>query len=97
MALDPNGKYLRQMTTGNIFGWDEEFAKRGDMVPYHPGNDAPAVEIATIDMRRAALRPEPVEDADQPPQLAESTPGAPEAQDRFGQRSGVFGAIFGEN
>lgn len=53
MALDPNGKYLRQITSGEIYGFDPEFAKRSDMVPYRPGQDASDVEVLTIDTRKA--------------------------------------------
>lgn len=54
MALDPNGNYLRQITTGAIFGYDPEFAKRPDMVPYRPGQDLSDVEVITIDTRKPA-------------------------------------------
>jgi hypothetical protein len=54
MALDPNSKYLRQNTTGEIYGYCEEFAKRSDMVPYRPGQDVSDVEVLTIDMRKPA-------------------------------------------
>ena len=54
MALDPNTKYLRQVTTGEIYGFDPEFAKRSDMVPYRPGQDLSDVEVLTIDTRKPA-------------------------------------------
>jgi hypothetical protein len=54
MPLDPNGKYLRQVTTGEIYGFDPEFAKRSDMVPYRPGQDMSDVEVVTIDTRKPA-------------------------------------------
>ena len=61
MALDPNTKYLRQNTTGAIYGYEPEFAKRSDMVPFTPGQDVSDVEILTIDMRKpAAGAPEAV-------------------------------------
>lgn len=60
MALDPNTRYLRQNTTGAIYGYDPEFAKRPDMVEYRPGQDTSDVEVLTIDMRKPAAAPEAV-------------------------------------
>jgi len=54
MALDPNTKYLRQNTTGAIYGYEPEFAKRPDMVPFIPGQDTSDVEVITIDTRKPA-------------------------------------------
>jgi hypothetical protein len=59
MALDPNGKYLRQITTGAIYGWEPEFAKRADMVPYRPGQELSDLEITTIDTRKPAVTETP--------------------------------------
>lgn len=80
MALDTNTKYLRQNTTGAIYGYDPEFAKRPDMVPYNPAQDVSDVEVLTIDMRRPAA---PV------PEAVSATP------DGF-KGGALMGAILGE-
>lgn len=64
MALDPNSKYLRQITTGDIFGYCEEFAKRSDMVPYNPATQVAGIEEITVDLRTP------------PPEAVASTPDA---------------------
>lgn len=57
MALDPNTKYLRQVTTGRIFGWCEAFAARSDMVPYRAGDEPGDVTEITVDMRKDKILP----------------------------------------
>lgn len=80
MALDPNSKYLRQVTTGQVYGWDPEFAKRSDMVEYRPGSDLTGIEVITIDTRVK----------EELPVAVAVTP------DAFQGRGGVMGAILGE-
>lgn len=89
MALDPNGKYLKQVTTGAIFGWEPEFAKRSDMVPYRPGDDANTVEEMVIDLRSAPASQSqlfPDEDAQPAPEAVTET------RDAF--NGGSMGALF---
>ena len=88
VQLDPNGKYLRQLTTGEIYGYEPEFAKRSDMVSYRPGDNVPDVEIMTIDTRRPAVT--------EAPAAAGALDAVASTPDGF-KRGGVMGAILGED
>ena len=80
--LDPKTKYLRQITSGEIYGYDPEFAKRSDMVPYVPGQDISDVEVLTIDTRASVVVPAPVE-------------AVVTSHNGLRSGSGVMGAILG--
>lgn len=98
MALDPNGKYLRQTSTGAIFGWCQEFAKRGDMVPYRPGDDVAEVVDVVVDTRRAAppVAPSDIVDVVEEPALTEPPAAVTETPDGFGALNGLFDSGGGD-
>ena len=66
-------KLLKQKTSGSIYAWTKELAKRNDMVEYVPEPEAPAKPAESVDatpddeikaMARAVLTKKPGRKAD---------------------------------